>query len=226
MSVEAKLAAWFGAALVGFSLLAAVFGFREVQFTSSSFEQVGTLVLTLILVALVIERAVEVYVSKRFDAEKLRVRRPLTRAEATLTKAEKTLAEERERRQGSTRAPTQEDLDYMKQLVDDVRDAHTAMDAADEQTWLSLSKLRASKVRSASVLSVVLGALASVSGVRVLGQFVPTQDGELIGALAESALQLDLFRVTDTLLTALVLAGGADGIHKMVSRFQSFRSPM
>lgn len=226
MSVEAKLAAWFGGALVGFSLLAAMFGFREVQFASSSFEQVGTLVLTLILVALVIERAVEVYVSKRFDAEKLRIRRPLTRAEATLTKAEKALAEERERRQGSTRAPTQEDLDYMKQLVDDVRDAHTAMDAADEQTWLNLSKLRASKVRSASVLSVVLGALASVSGVRVLGQFVPMQDGELIGALAESALQLDMFRVTDTLLTALVLAGGADGIHKMVSRFQSFRSPM
>ena len=226
MSVEAKLAAWFGAALVVLSILAAAFGFKEVQFSSNSFEQVGTLVLTLILVALVIERAVEVYVSKRFDAEKLRVRRPLTRAEATLAKAEKALTEERERRQGSTRAPTQQDLDYMNQLVDDARSAHTAVDAADEQTWLNLSKLRAIKVRSASVLSVVLGALASVSGVRVLGQFVPMQDGELIGALAESAFQLDMFRVTDTLMTALVLAGGADGIHKMVSRFRSFRSPM
>ena len=226
MSIEAKLAAWFGAVLLVLSILATVLGFQEVQFSSNSFEQVGTLVLTLILVALVIERAVEVYVSKRFDAEKLRVRRPLTRAEAWLAKAEKALAEERERRQGSSRPPTDEDQKYVNELAKDVLSAHTAADDANEQTWLDLSRLRASKVRSASVLSVVLGALASVSGVRVLGQFVPMQDGELIGALAESALQLDMFRITDTLMTALVLAGGADGIHKMVSRFRSFRSPV
>ena len=114
----------------------------------------------------------------------------------------------------------------MNELAKDVRCAHTAVDDAHEQTWLDLSRLRASKVRSASALSVVFGALASVSGVRVLGQFVPMQDGELIGALAESALQLDMFRITDALMTALVLAGGADGIHKMVSRFRSFRSPV
>ena len=226
MSVEAKLAAWFGAALLVLSILATVLGFKEVQFSSNSLEQVGALVLTLILVALVIERAVEVYVSKRFDAEKLRVRRPLTRAEARLAKAEKALTEERERRQGSSRPPTDEDQKYMNELAKDVRDAHTAVDDTHEQTWLDLSRLRASKVRSASVLSVVLGALASVSGVRVLGQFIPMQDGELIGALAESAFQLDMFRITDALMTALVLAGGADGIHKMVSRFRSFRSPV
>ena len=226
MSVEAKLAAWFGAAILVLSILAAVFGFKEVQFSSNSFEQIGTLLLTLILVALVIERAVEVYVAKRYDAEKLRLRRPLTRAEAKLVKAETTLAEERERRQGSSRQPTQEDQDYMNQLVKDVHDAHSTVDEADEQTWLPLSKLRASKVRAASVLSVVAGALVSVSGVRVLGQFVPMENGEVVGALAESALQLDIFRTTDALLTALVLAGGADGIHKMLSRFKAFRSPV
>ena len=224
MSDEAKLAAWFGAAILVLSILAAVLGFKEVQFTSNSFEQIGTLLLTLILVALVIERAVEVYVAKRYDPEKLRLRRPLTRAEARLVKAEKALAEERERRQGSSRQPTQEDQDYMNQLVEDVHNAHSAIDEADEQTWLPLSKLRASKVRAASVLSVVAGALASVSGVRVLGQFVPMENGVVIGALAESALQLDIFRTTDALLTALVLAGGADGIHKMFSRFKVFRS--
>ena len=226
MSVEAKLAAWFGAAILVLSILAAVLGFKEVQFSSNSFEQIGTLLLTLILVALVIERAVEVYVAKRYDPEKLRLRRPLTRAEARLVKAEKALAEERERRQGSSRQPTQEDQDYMNQLVKDVHDAHSAVDEADEQTWLPLSKLRASKVRAASVLSVVAGALVSVSGVRVLGQFVPMENGEVVGALAESALQLDIFRTTDALLTALVLAGGADGIHKMLSRFKAFRSPV
>ena len=108
MSLEAKFSTWFGAALLFLSLLAAVAGFKEVQFSSNSFEQIGTL----FLVALVIERAVEVYVSKRYDPEKLRLRRPLTRAEAKVVKAEKALAEERERRQGSSRQPTEEDQGY------------------------------------------------------------------------------------------------------------------
>ena len=224
MSLEAKLAASFFAALLVLSILASALGFEEVQFSSNSFENIATLFLTLILVALVIERAVEVYVSKRYDPEKLRLRRPLTRAEAKLVKAEKALTEERERRQGSSRPPTPEDQEYMNGLVQAVHDAHTAVDEADEATWLPLSKLRASKVRAASALSVVAGALASVSGVRVLGQFVPMEEGKIIGALAEHTLQLHTLRITDAVLTALVLAGGADGIHKMFSRFKSFRS--
>ena len=136
MSLEARLAAWIGAALLILSVLASVSGFEEVQFSSNSFEQIGTLVLTLILVALVIGRAVEVYVAKRYDPEKLRLRRPLARAEIKLAKAEKALAEERERRQGSTREPTQEDRDYMGELVRDVHDAHELVDAADDANWL------------------------------------------------------------------------------------------
>ena len=224
MSVEAKLATGFGVALLVLSILATVLGFKEVQLSSTSFDEIGTLLLTLILVALVIERAVEVYVSKRYDPEKLRLQRPLTRTEAKLAKAEKALGEERELRHGSSRAPSPEDQQYMDQLVKELQDAHTAVDEADERTWNHLSKLRAAKLRAASVLSLTFGALASVSGVRVLGQFVPTQDEKIIGALADSALQLDAFRVTDALLTALVLAGGADGIHRMISSFRSFRS--
>ena len=89
MSVEAKLATGFGVALLVLSILATALGFREVQLSSTSFDEIGTLLLALSLVALVIERAVEVYVSKRYDPEKLRLRRPLTRAEAKLSKAEK-----------------------------------------------------------------------------------------------------------------------------------------
>ena len=224
MSLEAKLATGFIAALLVLAILATAFGFKEVQLSSTSLDEIGTLLLTLILVALVIERAVEVYVSKRYDPEKLRLRRPLTRAEAKLAKAEQALAEERERRHGSSRPPSPEDQQYMDRLVQDVQEAHAAVDEADERTWLPLSKLRAAKLRAASFLSLTFGALASFSGVRVLGQFLPLQDGKIIGVLAESALQLDAFRVTDALLTALLLAGGADGIHRMVSSFRTFRS--
>ena len=224
MSLEAKLAAGYGAVLLVLAIVATTLGFEEVQFDSTSFADIGTLLLTLALVAVVIERAVEVYVAKRYDPEKLRVRRPLTRAEARLAKAEQALSEERERRHGSSRAATEEDEQYMRELVQNVHQTHVALDEADEQTWLPLSKVRAGKIRAASFLSLAFGALASFSGVRVLGQFLPMKDGQLVGVLADSALQLDAFRVTDALLTALVLAGGADGIHKMISSFRSFRS--
>ena len=224
MSLEAKLAAGYGAVLLVLAIVATALGFEEVQFDSTSFAQIGTLLLTVALVAIVIERAVEVYVAKRYDPEKVRVRRPLTRAEAKLAKAEQALSEERERRHGSSRAASEEDEKYMRELVQNVHEAHAALDEADEQTWLPLSKVRAGKIRAASFLSLAFGALASFSGVRVLGQFVPMKDGQLAGALAESALQLDAFRVTDALLTAFLLAGGADGIHKMISSFRSFRS--
>lgn len=224
MSVETRFAALYGVTLLLLAIAAAALGFKELQFDSTSFAQIGTLLATLALVAIVIERAVEVYVAKRYDPEKVRVRRPLTRAEVKLTKAEQALSEERERRHGSSRAATDEDERYMRELVQNVYEAHEALDAADEQTWLPLSKVRAGKIRAASFLSLAFGALASFSGVRVLGQFVPMENGQLVGALAESTLQLDAFRITDALLTALVLAGGADGIHKMISSFKSFRS--
>lgn len=224
MTAESKLAAVYGVFLLILAIVATALGFTEIQFDSTSFEQIGTLLLTLALVAIVIERAVEVYVAKRYDPEKVRARRPLTRAEVKLTKVEQELSEERERRHGSSRDATKEEEQHMQELIENVQKAQVALDAADEQTWLPLSKVRAGKIRAASFLSLAFGALASFSGVRVLGQFVPMEDGQLVGALAHSSMQLDVFRVTDALLTALVLAGGADGIHKMISSFKSFRS--
>ena len=228
MSSEAKLAAGFGAALFILAILATSLGFREVRLTATTIDQIGTLLLTLALVAVVIERAVEVYVSKRYDPEKLRVTRPVARAEAKLVKAEKLLADERERRHGSTRAPTDAEEAEFQQLVQGAQDAQQRCDAAEDAAWQRLSQLKASKLRAASYLSLFLGALASLSGVRVLGQFLPLDaQGNLSGALALSAhaLQLGAFRVTDTVLSALLLAGGAAGIHRMVSSIKTFRSP-
>ena len=224
MSIESRIAVVYCVLLPVLAIVATALGFKELQFDSTSFAQIGTLLLTLALVAIVIERAVEVYVAKRYDPEKQRVRRPLTRAEAKLAKAEQALTEERERRQGSSRAVTAEDEQYMQELQQNVQDANEAVDGADEQTWNLLSNVRTGKIQAASFLSLAFGALASFSGVRVLGQFVPMENGQLVSELAIPALQMDAFRATDALLTALVLAGGADGIHKIISSFKSFRS--
>ena len=60
MSLEAKLAAGYGAVLLVLAIVATALGFKEVQFDSTSFAQIGTLLLTVALVAIVIEWAVEV----------------------------------------------------------------------------------------------------------------------------------------------------------------------
>ena len=225
---RAKLAAGFGAALFILAVLATSLGFREVRFIATTIDQIGALVLTLALVAVVIERAVEVFVSKSYDPEKLRVTRPVARAEAKLAKAEKLLAEERERRHGSTRVPTDAEEAEFQQLIQVAQHAQQQCDAAEDGAWQPLSRLKASKLRAASYLSLLLGALASFSGVRVLGQFLPVDaQGNLSGSLALSTqvLQLGAFRLTDSVLSALLLAGGAAGIHRMVSSIKTFRSP-
>ena len=225
MTFGSRFTVAYGATLLALAIVAAAMGFKEIRFDGTSIEQVFTLLLSLALVALVIERAVEVYVAKRYDPEKLRVRRPLARAEAKLAKAERELSDERERRHGSTRAETGPEEELMKELIENARKAQEELNAADERVWLPLSKVRASKIRMASALSLVFGAFASLSGVRVLGQLASMESEQaLINGITESAFQLGAFRVTDTVLTALVLAGGADGIHKMISSLKSFRS--
>ena len=228
MSSESKLAAVFGAALFALAILATSLGFHELRLTGTTIDQIGSLLLMLALVAVVIERAVEVYVSKRYDPEKLRVSRPVARAEVRLAKAEKLLADERERRLGSTRAPTDTEEAEFQQLVQAAYAAEQQCDAAEDAAWQRLSQLKASKLRAASYLSLFLGALASLSGVRVLGQFLPVDAQSSVSesvALSTHALQLGAFRVTDTVLSALLLAGGAAGIHRMISSIRTFRSP-
>ena len=104
------------------------------QFSITSLEQVAALVLSLAFVALVIERAVEVYVSKRYDPEKQRLSRPLTRAETRLAKAEKLLAEERDRRHTLSRPASQEENNHLQELTKAAEHAHEKVDQAEELT--------------------------------------------------------------------------------------------
>ena len=227
MPDQPKLGTNLAMALLALAIIVAtLFGFQEVQISVTSLEPVGALILTLGFIAVVIERAVEVYVSRRYGPEKIRRRRPLTRATTRLEKAERLLTEESERRHTMSRSPSAEETAHMQELVKNVQDAYEAFEQAEEKTWLPLSQLRTQKIRAASILSLTFGALTALSGVRVLGQFLPMQDGNIQGILAstEHGFQLNTFRVTDALLTTLLLAGGADGIHKMFASFKSFRS--
>ena len=213
---------YFAALLVSAAVVGFV-GFREIQFHDVTIAQVGALVAALAVVAIVIERAVDVYVAKRYDPEKATVQRPLERARAKLQKADQHLSNERERRQTLSREPTQRENDDLRQLTEAADRAREEFDAADERTWHPLSKVRTQKLRAAALLSLLFGALAAVSGVRILGQFLP-ENAWILSDGTPQSYQLIIFRIVDTSLTALLLAGGADAFHKLLSSLKSFRS--
>ena len=69
---------WFLlAAAIAAAVYAATKGFTPVQFTANDPATIGNQLLTLIFIALVIERAVEVFVNNLYGADELVVRRPL-----------------------------------------------------------------------------------------------------------------------------------------------------
>ena len=86
-----------------------------------------------------------------------------------------------------------------------------------EDAEKKLRNRRAGTRRHAFLASVVLGFLAAALGLRALGlfldpgEFADLREGQRIG-----------FTLVDILLTAGLLAGGADGFHPIVNRLKTF----
>ena len=208
-----------GIIVTGLAIAATVLGFKPIGLQSDVWTKVGQVVAILGVVAVVIERAVEVYVSKRYDMEKFRLNRPITRAKTKLMQAEKAWNEERERRQGSLNQQDAESNQVMTTLQKNIEVANEFVDKAEEGNWLAISKMQRLKLRDASFLSVVFGFAVALSGVRVLGPLVKIESS----VDNNMTWQIGLFQTVDTLLTGLVLAGGAAGVHAMFSALKTFK---
>lgn len=93
-----------------------------------------------------------------------------------------------------------------------------ATKAADRQSASeALDEYRGTTQKYAFAISLPLSLIVSMAGVRALQQFVNTK------AFADAAAGQRLFFMTvDVALTALLLSGGADGIHSIVSAVTTF----
>ena len=100
-------------------------------------------------------------------------------------------------------------------LIGQVREAQQKLDEISAEMLPELLDIRIKKIRAANSLALILSALVSVVGVRLLGQLVQL-DSEQAAGVFGGFWQSRAFHVTDILLTTLVLAGGADGIHKII----------
>jgi hypothetical protein len=80
-----------------------------------------------------------------------------------------------------------------------------------------LSSYRGQTERYAFVISFTISLVASLAGIRALSPFLKSDALTGLGAQQHA-----LFMGFDVLLTAALLAGGADGLHSVVTAFTSF----
>jgi hypothetical protein len=90
--------------------------------------------------------------------------------------------------------------------------------AATQQASDALDSYKATTQRYAFAISLGASILVSISGVRALGPFVDLA----VPKTALAGSQLTFFQSLDVALTALLLSGGADGVHSVVNAVTSF----
>ena len=216
-----------GTAVVAF--LAARYGFVPIDLQQLTAERLGTLFLTLIFAALVIERAVEVYVNNVFNRPRDDLLARQWQLEEQWKQTIKAIENETKRvldatEQGREAVGTQAALEKLRLRADDLHEK-----LADERVARGpeLIALRAKKGAVAAVVATTLGVAVAAAGLRIFDQLATKElpvtlvDGatRMVPLLAEN--QLTVFRAVDVAVTALLLAGGADGIHKVLNRFLS-----
>ena len=225
--------------------------FVEVSLEKLTAGDIGTLLMTLIFTALIIERAVEVYINNAYGPAEDKKRSKIILAERTVELAEEALTTEQKRLIQSGGQP--DDVEITK-LREGIRKARKELLQEKHNAAPQLVELRREKGAWAGTVSTLLSLGAAAVGVRILGQFLPLNDsGDLVGPLANTCaaelarqhgenvtdlpettraackaveFQLATFRTVDTILTTFVLAGGADGIHEIIKRFRSYRSSL
>jgi hypothetical protein len=201
---------------VSLAAVAAWLGFSAISYSTNDVGAVGTQLLNLVFIALVIERAVEVYVSNQFGQEDLRLRRKIRLVLAKIKILEDGVNYQTVQvaNVGAEAMPITS-IDDAQKALDDARieliNARTAAQPA-------LDKLYIKKRSTAAAIAVVIGLVVAAAGVRIFADLVLT-DGKTLEDVIDDNLQRGIFSGADILITALLLAGGADGIHQIMKRF-------
>ena len=95
-------------------------------------------------------------------------------------------------------------------------DARTAEENAKAVAERKLEEYRAGTRKRALLAGLALGFLVSVSGVRLLGPIFE------FGGADDSSLQQAVFRFTDIVVTAGLIAGGSATVHELMALVDDF----
>jgi hypothetical protein len=189
-----------GAIAVAIALgLVIAFTPESVVFKADVGPQILPLLLTLLFVALLLERALEVFIStwRGPAADSL----DLVMSEAQ--RAASTLKDALDKATDPERATRQKNYD----------DGLAALSKAEKDK----TDFRAGTKRRALWTGLVLGLLVSAVGIRALQSLV-----EPVSLARLSANQLAAFHLVDVLVTGACLAGGSDALHKIIQLYVNF----
>lgn len=204
--------------VVGILMLLQVNGMSitAIQLSKPSAADVGSTLLGFFLIALFIERAVEVYTIIWRRPEQIKLTSELRRAKKIRSDAilalEKTVA---------VSSAGQSNKALAAKTI--------AVNNADAQTVAksdTLATYKSETGNQATIATVSLGLVIALCGIQVLSVFlensalVSCKNGTTGSCI--SSFQYALFMGVDIIITAAVLGGGADGIHKITSVFTNY----
>lgn len=190
---------------------------ETLNFVPVSYDSVVDLLTPILLVALLVERTVEVFVSTGRKLKRGEKERALMRAKAKLEQLEERLGlfQEQLKTPGASDVA---DADGTT-LKDRINNVNKLLPGAqrDERTAQSeLEDFRGQTQRVSFVVGTLFGLIVALAGIRVVSPLVDFQ-------LANwSKLQEIVFHSLDVVFTAGLLAGGASGIHQVLSVFGDF----
>lgn len=193
---------------VAAGVMAATLG--AVQLQDVTPDKVGTVLTSLMFVALLIERAVEVFVSPITADEKQNLISEQAQLRATVADLKARLAPP-----PSAANPTPQPPDAVQAAT--IQTAIDTLQVTDKDLATRINVIDKKTQKIALSFSVPISFVVALAGVRSFAPFI----GHTMppaGATASPA-QLALFTAADVVLTAGLLAGGADGIHKILDRF-------
>lgn len=204
---------------------AAAVGFSGLEFEDDLAQRVGTHLLALVFFALLIERAVEVIVNNRFierefeiNSEVLRFKREGAILQSALDLEVQQPVPAMTDPAAATAASDAKN-DRIEELRRQIRKAKTAKIDADKDAAPSRAKLSAEKTRYAAATATIFGGLIALTGTTILSEFVKEETLTETGLILWIANQQQVLAGVDILLTALILAGGSDGVHQIIKSF-------
>lgn len=174
-------------------------------------DKVGTVLTSLMFVALLIERAVEVFVSPITADDKQNLVSEQAKLRATVDDLKTRLAPPVTVTDPAPQLPSPEQAATFQGMIDNLQ-------TADQQLVTRINMLDKKTQKIALSFSVPISFVVALGGMRAFAPFLEHNTPQPAGA-ASSPMQLALFTAADVVLTAGLLAGGADGIHKILDRF-------
>ncbi|MEM6409196.1 MAG: hypothetical protein AAF700_12360 [Pseudomonadota bacterium] len=221
--------------IIAISVIATIFlGFSEISLTGLDATDLGTKFLSLIFIALVIERAVEIYIKNRFSEDEAALKQA-SRVAASAVKTYKDALEATAATilpnigpEADVQAAVEAKYDHVAQLKERLEESRLKLLDAKSKAEPKLRALAARKKRAATIAALAMSLAVAIVGIRILTQFVPVPDtGTLeLADMVTGDYQLQAFQAIDIILTALLLSGGADGIHQLVKDFLADRDEL